>query len=445
MVRAMLEAPILPTLARLAWPTVIVLVVSSLVGVIETYFLGHLGTAALAGAALVFPALMLLQMMSNGGIGSGVAAAVARALGAGQRDDAEALVFHALVLAVILGGIFSVVLIAFAVPLYAWMGGHDDALAAAVLYSNAVFTAAIPICITAAMAAVLRGSGVVKVPAAVTMVGTALLIPLSAALIFGWGPFPRLEIAGAGVAVLIYFLLSAAALTAYLHRDASPLRLRPARLEWRLFKAILGTGVLAAFNTIQSNLTVTLVTAGVGLLGMQAIAGYGVAVRLDYLLIPLLCGLGTAVLTMVAINMGAGQVARARKIAWTGAIAGVFITETIGLTAALFPQAWIGIFSDDPTILATGARYLQIVGPTYGLFGLGMMLYFASQGARRMFWPVLGGTLRLALAGFGAWAAARFLGASLEVVFAIVAVATALFGVLIALALKFTSWSAQGA
>src|SRR5690242_6970149 len=104
---ALLTAPILPTLLRLALPTVTVLVAQTAVNIAEAYYVGFLGTDALAGAALVFPIFMLMTMMSNGGFGSGVASSVARAVGAGRRDDAEAALFHAVVLAIIAGGLFT--------------------------------------------------------------------------------------------------------------------------------------------------------------------------------------------------------------------------------------------------------------------------------------------------------------------------------------------------
>src|SRR5439155_9054913 len=104
---ALLTAPILPTLLRLALPTVTVLVAQTAVNIAEAYYVGFLGTDALAGAALVFPIFMLMTMMSNGGLGSGVASSVARAIGAGRREDADALLFHAIVLAVIFGGLFT--------------------------------------------------------------------------------------------------------------------------------------------------------------------------------------------------------------------------------------------------------------------------------------------------------------------------------------------------
>src|SRR5882724_1573203 len=189
-----LAGPITPTMLRLALPTLVVLVVQTLVGVAETYFVGFLGTDALAGVALVFPVLMLMQMMANGGVGGGVAAAVAQALGAGRHDDARALVFHALVIGGALGLVFMVAALAGGQLLYQTLGGYGHSLAAAWTYSNAIFLGAIPLWITALLSAALRGAGNVKVPALIIFAGAVVLIPLSPALIFGWGPFPRLGI-----------------------------------------------------------------------------------------------------------------------------------------------------------------------------------------------------------------------------------------------------------
>ena len=94
--RTLLEAPILPTLLRLAAPNIAVMAAQAMVSTGEVYFIGWLGSEALAGVAMVYPLIMLMQTMSAGGMGGGVAAAVARALGAGRRSDAQALVLHAL-------------------------------------------------------------------------------------------------------------------------------------------------------------------------------------------------------------------------------------------------------------------------------------------------------------------------------------------------------------
>ncbi|MBY6265741.1 MATE family efflux transporter [Azospirillum sp. 412522] len=435
-----LDGPVAPTMLRLAVPTTLVLVVQTLVGVAETYFVGFLGTEALAGVALVFPMLMLMQMMANGGIGGGVSSAVARTLGAKRREDAEALIWHAVVLACAFGLLFTAAAFLAGPTLYRAMGGAGPTLTAALTYSGVVFAGSIPVWVTALLSSALRGAGNVTVPALVISSGTALLIILSPALIFGWGPFPRLGVAGGGAAVVIYYLFAALALMLYLRSSKSLLKLRIVPLRTRLFKDIMGVGLLSAIGTIQVNLTVTFVTAAVGRFGADAIAGYGIASRLDYIQIPLIFGLGTAMVTMVGHNIGAGQMARARRVAWIGASLAFGMTEFIGLAAAIFPQAWIGLFSDDPRVLAMGTLYLRTVAPVYGAVGLGLALYFASQGAKRVLFPVLAGTVRMIVAAFIGWSAVAWFGAGLSTLFQITALAAVSYGLLTAAAMIGGAW-----
>ena len=440
-VPGILTGPITPVMLSLALPTIVVLVIQTLVGVAETYFVSFLGTDALAGVTLVFPVLMLMQMMSNGGIGGGVSSAVARALGADRRADADALVWHAIVLAFIFGFIFMAVIIPGGPILYQKMGGTGVSLTAALSYSGVVFAGSIPIWFTALLSSALRGAGNVKVPAFVIFFGAVILIPLSPALIFGWGPFPRLGVAGAGTAVVIYYILAAIVLMLYLRSPRSFLKLKVVPLSSRLFKDILGVGLLSAIGTLQVNLTVTFVTAAVGRFGADAIAGYGIASRLDYIQIPLLFGLGTAMVTMVGINIGAEQMARARRITWIGATLAFGITEFIGLLAAIFPHVWLGLFSDEPHVLALGTLYLRNVAPVYGSIGLAMALYFASQGAKRVLLPVLAGTVRMIIAAFIGWSMVIWFGASLTTLFHIVALAAVSYGILTIAAVFDGAWS----
>ena len=200
--RLLLEGPIVATLLRLATPNVLVMFVQASVGLIETYFIGKLGTEALAGVALVFPVVMLMQMMSAGAMGGGISSAVARALGAGRRADAEALVLHALAISAAFGLVFMLAVLGGGRWLYGAMGGSGTALTAALTYSNVVFAGALLVWIFNALANVIRGTGNMALPAAVTSVGAAVLIPVSPCLIFGWGPCPRLGVAGGAVAVL---------------------------------------------------------------------------------------------------------------------------------------------------------------------------------------------------------------------------------------------------
>ena len=440
--QALLSGPILPTMLKLAIPTVVVLVVQTLVGVAETYFVSFLGTDALAGVALVFPVLMLMQMMSNGGVGGGVASAVSRALGAGRKDEAEALVLNALVLAVVFGLVFSAAEFLGGRALYRALGGQGATLSASLAYANVIFAGAALVWIVSLMAAALRGAGNTVVPAAVIFIGIFVLLPLSPTLIFGWGPFPKLGVAGAGLAVVTYYLVAATVLIGYLRSGRGTLRLPfdVRRIERRLLADILRVGGLSAVGTIQANLTVILVTGVVGLFGTDAIAGYGIASRLDYILIPLLFALGTAALTMVGTNFGAGQVARAERIAWISAFFAAGMTELIGVAAAIFPRAWLSLFSSEPAVLATGEIYLHTVAPFYGIFGFGMLLYFAGQGAGRVLWPVLAGTARLIIAAFAGWMVVVHFGGGLRPLFITVAVASIAFGTVTAAALWLRGW-----
>jgi len=439
--RALLEGPIVSTLLRLATPNVLVMFVQASVGLIETYFVARLGTDALAGVTLVFPALMLMQMMSAGAMGGGISSAIARALGAGRRADADALVVHALAIAVGFGLVFTLAVLGGGRWLYSAMGGSGASLTAALTYSNVVFSGAILIWVFNSLANVIRGTGNMAVPAVVTIAGAAALIPLSPCLIFGWGPFQRLGVAGGAVAVIAYYVLGSIALLAYLRAGRSVVRLSLAdvRFRWPLFRDILRVGAVAALITVQTNLTIAIATGFVGRFGPAAIAGYGTGSRLEYLLIPLVFGLGGPLVAMVGTNIGAGQRDRALRAAWIGAGIAAGLTEIIGLWAAAVPQAWLSLFDTDPAMLDAGSRYLRAVAPFYGLFGLGMALYFASQGAGRLLWPLVANMTRLLIAAGGGWLALRWSG-DVSYVFVALSVALAAFGLMNAGAVAGGAW-----
>ena len=410
----LLEGPITETLLGLAWPVLVVLAVQTLVGVAETYFVSYLGTSAIAGVALVFPVFMLMTMMSNGGIGGGVSSAIARAIGGSRMKDAHALVMHAVVIAVVFGACFSIGVWTAGRALFVFLGAEGDTLANALLYANVLFAAAIPGWITNVLASALRGAGNVRMPAIVTAAGAVATLILSPLLIFGWGFVPGMGVAGAGVALILFNVGATVALVLYMRRSHSPVRLEPARLEWRLFKDILQVGLLSAIGTIVANLTVVIAT--------------GFVSRLDYILIPLLFALGTASVTMVGTNIGAGQHDRAHKVAWTAALISVIATESIGLVAALLPEAWIHLFSSEPEVVRVGVDYFVRVAPLYAFTGLGMALYFASQGAGKMAWPFSAGVARLGTVALLGWYWVGPMHGSLTGLFWIVGASQLLFG-----------------
>jgi MATE family, multidrug efflux pump len=440
----LLAAPILPTLLLMAWPNILIMLAQASVGLIETWWVSHLGTDALAGMALVFPGFMMMQMISAGAMGGGISSAVARALGSGRREDADALILHALLINLALGLAFSAAFLAFGSALYRAMGGQGASLEAALRYSNVVFAGNVLIWLMNALASAIRGTGNMLVPSLAVSVGVLILVPLSPLLIFGLGPVPALGIAGAGVAVTLTSGLTALVLALYILSRHSLVRFAVARLQRRLFVDILKVGAVGSINTLQTSLTVALTTALVGLAaGPDAVAGFGTGTRLEYLLIPLVFGLGAPLVALVGTNIGAGQRERALRIAMIGAGLAFAMTEAIGLAAAVWPLAWLGLFDDNPQMLETGAAYLRIVGPTYGFFGLGLCLYFASQGAGRLLWPLLTSLLRMVLAVGGGWIVLQLTG-SLTWVFVALAVALVVYGTSLAAAVGSGVWFRRG-
>jgi putative MATE family efflux protein len=424
----LLEAPVTRTILTLAMPNVVVMVVQASIGLIETYFVAKLGLDALAGIALVFPLFMLLTMISAGAMGGGILSAVARALGGGSRERANELVWSAVAITVLLGAITTVVALLFGPKLYALMGGRDGSLAAATTYSAIVFAGAIPMWLFNSFAAVIRGTGNMFFPAAIISIGALVLIPLSPLLIFGIGPFPHLGIAGGAAAVVLYYSIGCAIFSAYIWSRRSVLKpsLIPPRLAWAPMREILRVGATSSIVSLSTNIAIAVATGLAGMVGPAAVAGYGTGARLEYLLVPLVFGLGAPVAAMVGTCIGAGRNDRALRVAWIGAAIAFSLTEAIGLAAAAFPVAWLNLFGSDPQMIETGSHYLRIVGPAYGFFGGGLALYFASQGAGRVGWAVMVAILRVIIAAGGGWLAARMFGST--GLFMVIAAALVIYG-----------------
>jgi len=443
--RLLLEGPVARTLLWLAAPNVLVMVLQAAVSTLDAVFVGWLGSDALAGVSIVFPLVMLMQTMSAGGMGGGVASAVARALGGGRRADADALVVHAIVVALAMGGAFTLTFELAGPALYHAMGGTDQVLSAAVSYSRVLFGGAVAYWLFNTLGSAIRGSGNMAMPASVMLATGLLYLALSPALILGWGPLPRLGIAGAAAASVFSFGLGSLVLLWFLYSSRSLVRpaLRGLGLRRRLFWEILRVGAPGSLNTVLTNLTVVVLTALVGPFGATALAGYGMGARLEYLQIPIVFGLGSGLVTMVGTSVGAGDRARAVRVAWVGAAMAATITGVIGILAALFPLAWLGLFTADPGVLAAGTRYLTIVGPFYGFFGAGLALYFASQGAGRLLWPLCAGFTRLVVAGAGGWLATRWLGGGLSGLYVAMAAALVVLGVMNVAAIHLGAWRAR--
>ena len=378
-------------------------------------------------------------MTSAGAMGGGVSSAIARARGGGDQAAARRLVVHALAIAVAAGLLFTLVFLVLGRPLYALLGGAAGALGQAIAYSDILFGGAVLVWLANTLAATLRGGGSTAIPAAALAAAAIVQIPLSGALTLGWGPFPALGIRGAALAYATSFAIAAAIMGACLWAGALRPHAEDWRLERRLFREILRVGALSSISSLQTVAAAIILTGCVGTFGIAALAGYGVGIRLELLLVPIVFAIGQAMVILVGTHVGAGRVQHARRIAWTGTLLAVSACLAIGLAAALAPSLWIGLFSADPAVHEAGARYLRIVAPLYPLFGAGMALYFAAQGAGRVGLPILAGTARLAIVAIGGllvvWS-----GAALAWLFAVISCGMLFFGGLAALGVHRTRW-----
>jgi Na+-driven multidrug efflux pump len=263
----------------------------------------------------------------------------------------------------------------------------------------------------------------------VITVGALILIPSSPLLIFGLGPLPQLGIAGGAAAVLLYYVIGAAIFAFYIWSGRGVLKpsLVPPKLAWAPMRDILRVGAASSVVSLSTNIGIATATGLAGLVGPAAVAGYGTGARLEYLLVPLVFGLGAPVAAMIGTSIGAGRRDRAMRVAWTGAAMAAGVTEAIGLAAAFFPAAWLSPFGADSKMIEVGTSYLQTVGPFYGFFGGGLALYFASQGAGRVGWSMMIAVLRVIIAAGGGWIAVTKFGGS-HGLFVVLAVAMVVYG-----------------
>ena len=441
---ALLTAPILPAVLRFVWPNMVAMLATALAAVAETTYVGRLGVPALAGMALVFPMVMLQMMLSGGAMGGGVSSAVSRALGAGDTARANALAVHALWIGLGAGVMTSLLMLSFGPAVYAGLGGRGEALAQAVAYSNVAFLGSIGVWLLNTFASVLRGSGNMVVPSATFLVVSVAQVLIGGALGLGWGPLPRLGMPGVAAGQVIAFSAGAAYLYYVLSAGRSKLRLsvRATPLHRELLRDILKVGALACISPLQSVLTILILTRLVAQFGPNALAGYGIGARLEFLLVPIAFAIGVASVPLVGMAIGAGLVARAKRVAWTAAALATAVLGLLGLVLAIAPDLWTRLFTQEPAVVASAALYFRWAGPFYGLFGLGLCLYFSSLGAGKVGGPVLAGTLRLVVVAVGGWILANAQ-AQPWTIFALVGLGMASYGLATVVAVRSTAWGPE--
>ena len=437
-----LNDPPLPLLLRMATPNSIAFLVQAAVSLTEVWFIGQLGSTSLAAIALVFPLLMLIQTLSGGALGGAVSSAVARAMGSGKPERAEKLLWHALIVSAAGAILLLILFFLFGERFLRFLGGRGEILEQAMAYCTILFPAGIFLWLMGSVSAVYRGLGNMKFPAGLLILGAGIQVPLSGCLVLGAFGLPQLGVPGAAVSAAVSAGLISSIMIARLMIGTLPIRLTTTRcqLSRELFLDIFQVALPASLSPLLTVANILCLTAIVGSFGESALAGYGIGSRIEFLLIPLVFGLGAAMTSLVGMNTGAGLIHRAEQIGWIGGISAAVLAGAIGISLALSSTLWIPMFTLEPEIQASATSYLWIVGPCFAFNGLGLSLYFASQGAKAMFWPVVATFIRILLAVGGALLLSRLPGLGLQGVYTAAALAMLVYGSVIAASLKAGAW-----
>ena len=431
---------LLRQIVALATPTTLLSMLQVLAQLVETGLAARQGTAALAGWAVMLPFALLLQQMSTGAMGGGVVSAVARTLGARKPDEAAALVLHALIIATGFGLLFAIGVPLLAGPLLTSVAGAESARLA-LPYAAWMFAAgALPSWWGNTLASVLRGGGQHALAARVLAVSWGGLPVLAWALAEPAG----LGLTGVGIAFCIQAWGSAGVMAMLVRAGRAGftprLRARPQRV---LFVRILAVGAVASALALLGNLSTVLVTAQLRHHGPVTVAAYGIAARLEFLIIPIAFGVGSALTALVGRSVGGGDWANARRIAWLGGSLALVITSSIGVAVALLPMRFAGLFTSDTAVVAAAAGALRYTGFAFGGFGIGMAMYFASLGAGRMAAPVVAAVSRLLIATLGGWWLSEGLGLGADGNFIAVALAITAYGLVNTAGVRPGVWRAR--
>jgi putative MATE family efflux protein len=440
----LLTAPIGPMILRLAAPNVVSNIASMTAMMAEAWYIGQLGVEPLAGLALAFPMMMLMMMLSGGSFGGTIAGAVARRLGAGDRAGAEEVALHAVLLVVLLAALSGLVFLLGGRAIYSALGGSGTVLEQALAYSDTLFLGCISIWLSGALSAIVRATGHMTVAARRLVASSILQVIIGGTLVFGLGPFPKLGIAGAAAGIVISSTFSAVMLLHFLLKRSTELRLRFSGIPLRLepMAAILRVGAMASINSMSSLVAVIVITGFMARFGVDVLAGFGIGSRLEFLIIPLVFGFGAASTAIVGVHFGAKATERGLRVGWTAAFYSAAVSGSVGAMLALFPDFWANLFTEAETVRAACRAYLQIVGPFYAFLGVGLCLYFASQGAGRLLWPVIAALMRVLVVVIGCLALAQYPDARPEHFFWLIAAGMAVQAMVSGTAIRLGAWTA---
>lgn len=365
---SLLEGPIGHHLRRLALPMGIGIVLIITNNLVDTYFVGKLGSAELAAMSFTFPVVSLVMSIAMG-LGIGATAAISRAIGQGKTDDARRLTTHGSLLALVVVAVISLVGVFTQRQVFSMLGAQDEIVGLLIEYMTIWYAGAVFLVVPMVGTGAMRASGDARTPMILMAVVAFTNLALDPILIFGFGPVPALGIRGAAIATVLARTVLMVATLIVLHRQNL--------IEWRLsdqvltsWKRILSVGVPAAIGNALAPVATAVMTGILSTYGAHAVAAYGVASRVEGLMLIPAMAIATAMTPFVGQNWGGHHEARVQS--------GLRLSQRFvlvwGLVAfgvvALFGRQIGGVFSDDAKTIELVQTYLYIVPISYGASGV---------------------------------------------------------------------------
>ncbi|MGL5949178.1 MAG: MATE family efflux transporter [Aeromonas sp.] len=385
---AIVNAPIRSVLGQMTAPMVLGMVAILTFNLVDTFFIGQLGTQALAAVSLTFPVTFIVTSLMMG-LGAGLSAQVGHALGQGHgsaqdSDKAARLTTDGVGLAWLLVSALALLGAATITPLFHWLGA-TRALIALIHDYMLIWYLCVPLLVLPMVGnAAIRATGDTRTPSLIMAVAglvNGLLDPL---LIFGLGPVPAFGIGGAAMATAISWLI-AMLVSFYLLREREKLLLAhfspwaTLKVHWQQLWQV---ALPAALSNMLTPLASTVLMAQLASFGAPVLAAYGAAARLEALLLIVMMALSSVLAPFVSQNMGAGKPERAGA-ALLGSMRFALALQ-LGLAAVMwFAAPWVaGLFSREPQVIALCTFYLQWVPLSYAGQGMVMLLAAALNGVR---------------------------------------------------------------
>ncbi len=366
----------------LAVPMVLEMAMESLFGIVDIFFVAHLGADATATVGIT-ESMLLIVMSIAVGLSMGTTAVVARRTGEHDKDGAATSAVQSIGLGVACAAVIFAAFFPFAPRLLALMGASPGILHVGSTYSRIMLSGSGIILMLFLINAIFRGAGDAAVAMRVLWVANIINICLDPWLIMGLGPFPKLGVTGAAVSTTIGRSVGVLYQIYLLRRGTSRMevRRRHLRLDFAVMRNIVriaGNGVLQFMIATMSWVALVRLVQS---FGSAATAGYTVAIRIIVFSILPSWGLGSAAATLVGQNLGAKQPERAEKCVWRAAFFNMIFLGTVSLTYLLFARQLVGIFSRDPVVIDYGANCLRVISLCYVLYAYGMVVVQAFNGA----------------------------------------------------------------